>query len=196
MLLSYEYFAANLRESNCIFESFKICNTHLPLSPYLSESLVPALEAAETLYTLELSNCLGPSDLKSVVAFLAKNQVLHSLNLSGHCFDEETAISLANAIRKHPVLYAIDLDSCSLGDGNTEVLNKILYASKECDSLVLGHPSFTSENVGLLARFIGKRIALTSLSLNNVWVNKDNQKLLSHALGKNKNISELSLRNW
>ena len=196
MLPSYEYFATNLRESNCIFESFKICNTHLPMSPYFSESLVPALEAAETLYTLELSNCLGQSDLMSVVAFLSKNQVLHSLNLSGHCFDEETAISLANAIRKHPVLYAIFLDNCSLANGDTNVLNRILFATKDCDSLSLGHSSFNSDNIALLARFIGKKIALTSLSLNDVCVNKDNQKLLSHALGKNKNISELSLRNW
>jgi len=179
MLPSYEYFATNLRESNCVFESFKIRNTHLPLSPYFSEKLVPALEASETLHALELSNCLGQNDLKSVVAFLAKNQVLHKLNLTNHSFDEETAISLANAIRKHPVLYDVNLDSCSLGNGSTEVLNKILYACKDVDSLSLGHSSFTSDNVALLARFIGKKIALTSLSLNHVYIGKDNQKLVS-----------------
>ena len=126
-------------------ETLRIDGVHLPPSPFFSDKILPALEATESLYTLKLANCLNDADVSAVNSFLTTNKTLHSLDLSRCDLDVDTAMSLARAIKSHPVLYDINLKECSLGDGNTAVLNKILVACKDCDRLAIGHPSFSPE---------------------------------------------------
>lgn len=174
-------------------ESFRIDSIHLPPQSFFRDRIIPALEGTASLHTLQLSNCLNNSDVPAVSSFLMANKTLHSLDLSRCDLDLDTAMSLARAIKGHPVLYDIDLKQCSLGGGNVDVLNKILVACKDGDRLAIGHPSFTPEGLALIARFLGKKISLTSFSLVSAPIDKDSQKLLAHSLKKNKSLSELAL---
>ena len=126
-------------------ETFRIDSVRLPPKSFFSEKIVPVLEGTASLYTLQLSNCLNDSDVPAISSFLMANKTLHSLDLSRCNLDVDTAMSLARAIKRHPVLYDINLSNCSLGGGNVAVLDKILVACKDGDRLAIGHPSFTPE---------------------------------------------------
>ena len=82
---------------------------------------------------------------------------------------------------------------CSLGGGNHDALNKLLMACKECDCLEIGNDDFDSESVATVAKFIGKKTALTSVILVGAPFDNANRKLLYQSLVKNKNIQELGL---
>ena len=46
----------------------------------------------------------------------------------------------------------------------------------------------------VIARFLGKKISLTSFSLVSTAIDKDGQKLMTNALKKNKSLTEITLR--
>mmetsp|Transcript_30684 Transcript_30684/g.73029 ORF Transcript_30684/g.73029 Transcript_30684/m.73029 type:complete len:342 (+) Transcript_30684:425-1450(+) len=79
--------------------------------------------------------------------------------------------------------------------GRPCAINKLLFASKDLASLSLGHSSFSSECVALVAKFLGKRISIKTFSLDGAKVDKEGKKLLSHALRKNRSITDLTLHN-
>ena len=70
-------------------------------------------------------------------------------------------------------------------------MKKVLAALKKCDTLEIGQKDFTSQSVGEIATFIGKNHSLTSFSLVDAPVNKDNKKLLSEALTVNETIQKI-----
>ena len=118
-----------------------------------------------------------------------------TIDLTGSTLDAETAMSLSSAIKSHPTLNSVGLAQCDLGNGDVRVLNKILFACKGLASLSLGHSSFTSDCLALIAKFLGKKISIKSFSLDGAKVDKEGKKLLSHALRKNRSITDLTLRN-
>ena len=72
-------------------------------------------------------------------------------------------------------------------------MKKVLAALKKCDTLEIGHKDFDSQAVEEIATFLGKKHSLTSFSLVDAPVNKDNKKLLSEALTVNKTIHKIRL---
>ena len=94
--------------------------------------------------------------MKAVLDFVSKNESLHSLDLSNNIFDVETVSLLSSAIKGHPFLYEVDLEKSDLGNGDLGVLNKLLYACKDVDELLLGHSTFDNNCVDLLSKFLGE----------------------------------------
>ena len=193
MLPCYEYFAQGI-QSHTSLETFKIVNHHLPPESWLGNSVLPSLGNISTLNALELSNCsLSAAALSSLVEFVANNTTLSTLNLShSNIESEDTAKALAKALKKHPAICNVNLAYCSLAGGST-VVDKILSACKNCDSLEIGHEDFDKESVAMVAKFIGKKNSVTSFSLTGAPVDNDNKKLLSDALVKNKTIESLCM---
>ena len=194
MLPCYEYFAQGIQRHTSL-ETFKIINFHLPPSSWLGNSILPSLETNSNLSALELSNCsVSADDLSVLVSFVASNKTLSTLNISRTNIEStDTTKALAKAIKKHPNLCNVNLAYCSLAGGNA-VVDKILAACKNCDSLEIGHEDFDKESVAMVAKFIGKKNSLASFSLTGAAVDNDNKKLLSDALVKNKTIEKLCLR--
>ena len=202
LLPFYEYFAEGIQQQHDI-ETFRIVNYNLPPSPWLGDSVIPVLEMNSNRHhyegnmtTLELSNCsLSADDLTALATFLAGNKTLWSLNISHSNIESvDTVKDLAKAIKKHPILHDVILAYCSLGGGNHDALDKLLVACKECDSLEIGHNDFDSEGVALIAKFLGRKNALTSFSLMGAPVDKESKKLLTKSIAKNKTIEKLCLR--
>ena len=193
MLTRYEYFAEGIQRHTSL-ETFKIINYHLPPTPWLGNSVIPSLRNISTLNALELSNCsLSTEDLSSLVDFLPHNTSLSSINLSRTRIEsEDTAKALAKALKKHPAICNVNLAYCSFAGGSA-VVDKILSACKDCDSLEIGHEDFDKESVAMVAKFIGKKNSVTSFALTGAVVDKDNKKLLSDALAKNKTIESLCM---
>lgn len=94
--------------------------------------------------------------MKAVLDFVSKNESLHLLDLSNNAFDVEMAACLSSAIKNHPILYRVDLQKTDLGNGDLGVLNKLLYACKDVDELLLGHSTFDNNCVDLLSKFLGE----------------------------------------
>ena len=90
--------------------------------------------------------------------FVSKNESLHFLDLSNNVFDVELANLLSSAIKNHPILYRVELEKSDLGSGDSGVLNKLLYACKDIDELMLGDSTFDTKCVDLLSKFLGKSI--------------------------------------
>eukprot|EP00985_Skeletonema_marinoi_P006169 scaffold2682_cov90-Skeletonema_marinoi.AAC.2 len=194
MLPCYEYFAQGIQRHTSL-ETFNIINFHLPPSPWLGNSILTSLEKSSNLRALELSNCsLSADDLSSLVDYIAKNTTLSTLNISHTNIEsEDTAKALAKALKKHPAICHVNLAYCSLAGGSA-IVDKILAACKSCDSLKIGHEDFDTESVALVAKFIGKKNSITSISLTGAVIDNDNKKLLTDALVKNKTIESLSLQ--
>ena len=178
----WDYFAGS--DLQCSkFQSFRLQNHHIPPSPWLKDSIIPILEKNSNRYdfgeldmenimtTLELSNCsLSADDMSALAAFLGKNTTLRSLDLSQNNIESvETVKTFAKAIKKHPALRDICFAHCSIGGGDKDVLEKLLVACKECDSLEIGHCDFTSEGVAMIAKFLSRKMSLTSFSLVSVY---------------------------
>ena len=193
LLPSYEYFAQGIQRHTSL-ETFKIINYHLPPTPWLGNSVLPTLRNINTLNALELSNCsLSAEDLSSVMDFISNNTTLTTLNLSRTSIEsEDTAKALAKALKKHPAICNVNLAYCSFAGGSA-VVDKILSACKDCDSLEIGHEDFDKESVAMVAKFIGKKNSVTSFSLTGAVVDKENKTLLSDALAKNKTIESLCM---
>ena len=190
----YQYFAETVKNADGL-EVLKIANHHLPNEGYFLTELLPAIGMKENLQTLELSHCgLTRSDITAIVSYLAENETLHAINLSRNCFDLETTLALADAIRNHPILYKVDLSACNLGDGNIDALSKLLVACKDCDMLALGHDSFSVEGIALISKFLGKKISINTFCLTDVSLDKEGKRLVTNALKKNKSITDLSIR--
>ena len=198
MMPCYDYFAGSVKQRPAL-ESLKITNFFLPASPWLENNIISVVETFSNKHgrvtTLELSNCsLSTGDLSSLVKFLAENKTLSTLNISRNNIESEDIVkALAKAIKKHPALCNVNLAYCSLAGGH-DVLEKILAACKNCDSLEIGHEDFDSECVAAVAKFLGKKNSLTSFSLMGATLDKENKKLMSEALVKNKNIEKLCLQ--
>ena len=193
MLTRYEYFAEGIQRHTSL-ETFKIINYHLPPTPWLGNSVIPSLRNISTLNALELSNCgLSTAEISSLVDFVAHNTSLSTFNLSHTSIEsEDTAKALAKALKKHPAISNVNLAYCSLA-GGSGVVDKILSACKNCESLEIGHEDFDKESVAMVAKFIGKKNSVTSFALKGAVVDKDNKKLLSDALVKNKTIESLCM---
>ena len=184
LLPFYEYFAESI-EDNDEIQSFKTINFNLPSSPWLKDRIIPVLELnsnrldefdeldlENSLTTLELSNCsLSADDLSALATFLAGNKTLRILNLSKNNIESvDNVKSLAKAIKKHPLLRSVNLSQCSIGGGDSDALDKLLVACKECDSLEIGHSDFTSEGVAVVAKFLSRKMSLASFSLVSLVV--------------------------
>ncbi|KAL7543714.1 hypothetical protein ACHAXR_013533 [Thalassiosira sp. AJA248-18] len=195
MLPHYEYFADGIQQHSDLHE-LTIVNYNLPPSPWLADTIVPVLETNSKMTTLELSNCsLSANDSAALTNFLAGNRTICSLNISRNDIESvDTVKSLAKAIKKHPVLVHVNLAYCSLAGGNSDALNKVLLACKQCDSLEIGHSDFDSAGVAIVAKFLAKKIAITSFSFVGASIGKENKKLLTEAITKNKTIEKLCLR--
>jgi len=193
MMPCYEYFYDGIKHITSL-ESFKIVNYNLPQSPWLEKSILPVLERNCNLTVLQLTNCfLSLDDLTSLTKFLARNKTLATLNISRTNIESEDAVkALAKTLKKHPALRRVSLAYCSLAGGH-DVLDKILTACKNCESLEIGHENFESESVAAVARFLGKKHSLTSFSLLAATVNNENKKLLADSIAKNKTIQMLCL---
>ena len=194
MMPCYEYFAQGIQRRTSL-EEFKIINYNLPQSPWLATKILPVLEQNQKLKVLELSNCsLAADDLISLTKFISENRTLSSLNISHSIIGSvDTVKALANALKKHPALRKVNLSYCSLAGGHG-MIDKILAACKKCDALDIGHKDFDSKCVEKIANFLGKKHSLTSFSLVEASVNKENKTLLSDALTTNKTIQKIRLR--
>jgi len=174
-------------------EEFGVEGIHFPQGGFLKEKLFPALGKHEGLRELELSNCLSIEDCSAVAAFIADNKHLHSLNLSENIFDLDGITALTRSIKDHPLLYDVDMAGCNLADGDTNALSRLLFACKDCDVLKLGHVSFTPECIETIARFLGKKISLTTFGLTDVKITKEDGRLLTHSLRKNRSLESFNL---
>ncbi|KAL9188009.1 hypothetical protein ACHAXT_006387 [Thalassiosira profunda] len=202
MLPAWDYFAQGIHQaSRC--ESLKITNFHLPQSPWLGETLLPALathnsgyDFDENLTALSLTNCSLPdSGLKSLAKYLQKNKTLRRLTLSRNVIESVATVrALAKAIKSNPSLLHVSLAHCNLGGGSHKALKAILAACKGCASLDIGHHSFDAEAVSQIVQWLGQDIALTSFSLVGAHIDKDNKKILESSLVANETITKLSLR--
>ena len=94
---------------------------------------------------------------------------------------------------KDPLLYDVDLWGCNLAGGDADALSRLLFACKDCDVLNLGHISFTSECIKTIARFLGKKICLTTFRLSDVKISKEDGRLLTHSLRKNQPLESFGL---
>ena len=174
-------------------EEFRVGGIHFPQGGFLKEELFPALGKQEGLRTLELSNCLSIEDCSAVAAFIAGDKRLHSLNLSDNIFDLDGITALARSIKGHPLLYDVDLTGCDLAGGDANALSRLLFACKDCDALKLGHMSFTPECIQTIARFLGKKICVTTFSLTDVKISEEDGRLLTHSLRKNLSLESFNL---
>ena len=145
--------------------------------------------------TLEFSNCgLSGDDLESLANFLQGNETLRQLTLSRNAIESvATAKKLAKVIKSNPSLLHVNLAHCSIGGGSAKALQALLVACQGCKSLAIGHKNFDAESVSRIVTFLGKKIALTSFSLVDANIDKDNKKVLESSLTKNSTITHLSL---
>ena len=137
----------------------RIANFYLPPGSYFEDTILSLLDRSKnTLRWLQISNCgLSKDNMKEVLDFVSKNESLHSLDLSNNVFDVEIATLLSSSIKNHPILYKVDLEKSDLGNGDLGVLNKLLYACKDIDELLLGHNNaFDNNCIDLLSKFLGK----------------------------------------
>ncbi|KAL9178574.1 hypothetical protein ACHAXT_001912 [Thalassiosira profunda] len=177
-------------------ESFNITNFHLPPAPWFGENVVPTLENAFTLTDLTLSNCsLSGEELASVATFLQGNTTLCSLDLSRNAIESvDTVKAIAKAVNaKSSSIVHVNLSFCTLGGGDKGALDKLLASVKKCETFEIGHKSMDSESVASIAKFVGKKNALTFFSLAGARLDKENKKTLEASLAKNKTIESLCL---
>ncbi|KAL9178656.1 hypothetical protein ACHAXT_001994 [Thalassiosira profunda] len=195
LLPYYDYFAQGIQQHSDV-ESFSITNFHLPPSPWLGENVIPTLENSFTLTDLTLSNCsLSGEDLASLANFLQGNTTLCSLDLSRNDIESaDTVKSIAKAVNaKSSSIVHVNLSYCALGSGDKGALDKLLASVKKCESLEIGHKSMDSEAVASIAKFVGKKNALTFFSLAGARLDKENKKTLEASFAKNKTIESLCL---
>ena len=172
LLPFYEYFAESIQQHSEL-QSFRIINYHLP-SSWLKESIIPVLENNSNGYdlkdcitTLELSNCsISADDMSALAAFLVKNKTISSLTLARNNIGSvDTVKTLIKAIKNNPMLLDVNLGHCSIGGGDKGVLDKLLVACKDCNSLEIGHGDFGTEGLTVVAKFLSRKMSLTSFSL-------------------------------
>ncbi|KAL9178590.1 hypothetical protein ACHAXT_001928 [Thalassiosira profunda] len=163
---------------------------HADLLPYYE--ILPTLE---TTSKLVLSHCsLSGDDLASLATFLQGNTTLCSLDLSQNTIDSaDTLKAIAKALNKKcSSITSVNLSECSLG-GDNAALEKLLASLKKCRVLEIGHKSMDSEAVASIAKFVGKKNALTFFSFVGAPIDKENKKTLEASLAKNKTIESLCL---
>ena len=76
----------------------------------------------------------------------------------------------------------MDVGDCKLGEGDVGLLSKFLFSCKDLDDLSIGHASFGTEGLGLVAKFLGKKINVTSFALVSVTINKECKAILAKSL--------------
>ena len=203
---NYEYFADKIVEEDIRdLKEVVISNHYLPPS-WLGNKFIPIIKAigeralekgraVKGITTLHLSNCsLSEVDMVSLANFLAGNVTVKSLDVSKNNIESiDTAKAMANAIKKHPALIHVNIAHCSIGGGDTSVLNKMLNACKACDSLHVGHTDFSQEGIATIAKFLAKKTALTQFNLSGATLNKESKTLLMSSLGKNTTIKKLGI---
>jgi len=127
----------------------------------------------DNLTTLELVNCgLSADDMSALATFLLKNKTLRSLNLSKNNIESvDTVKLLTKAIKKkRSQLIHVNLADCSLGGGDNDALEMLLVACKGCESLEIGHSDFTQEGLAVVAKFLSRKMSLTSFSLVSIFL--------------------------
>lgn len=61
-------------------------------------------------------------------------------------------------------------------------MSKFLFSCKDLDDLSIGHASFGSEGLKLVAKFLGKKINIAQFALVSVPIDKECKKVLSKSL--------------
>jgi hypothetical protein len=130
--------------------------------------------------------------------FLAKNQSLHSLNLSRKNLTDEHAKEIAEMLKKNKKLRRLELEGNLLGPEAAKYLADALKVNKTLRYLDLENNNLTKsgqDDSGVKALFnaLEDNTMLVSLNLSNNFLTNDCGNYINSALRKNKNIIHLEI---